>query len=207
MEIMMSQEPSIKQLQRKAYLAYHQDGILDVLIGVSILGFGLWIWLEKPIFAYLCVFCFGFYIQLKNTITVPRFGYVRFQEGKREFGLLVVLGIGLVLLAIVIGTLSIFGPERVGLAPFTFLRKFHVYVMSSIGAALMGLFGIWSSVRRLIAYAFFLIGMLAITYLGGFDQGVPLLITGSLLVLIGLLLMIKFLRGNPIGSEQVNHAA
>jgi hypothetical protein len=202
----MAEESSLRRLKRKAYLDYHQDGILDVLIGVAILGFGLWIRLDQPIFAFLCLFCFGSYIQLKNAITVPRFGYVRFQEGKRETGLLIALGIGLVLLALVVGILYLLGPDRVGLAPFTFLRKFHVYVMSSIGAVLMAIFGLWSGIRRLLAYALFLIAALVITYLFDLDRSVPLLLTGSVLMLMGLILMMRFIRGNPIEPEQANHA-
>jgi len=202
----MTEESSLKQLKRKAYLAYHQDGIIDMLIGVSILGFGLWNWLEQPIFAFLCLFSFGLYIQLKNAITVPRFGYVRFQEGKRETGLLVSLAIGLVLLMIVVGVLFILGPGRVGLAPFTFLRKFHVYVMSSIGAVVMAIFGLWSGIRRLIAYALFLLATLVITYYLELDSSIPLLLAGSSLMLIGLFLMMRFIRGNPTEPGQVNHA-
>jgi hypothetical protein len=205
-ENIMAEESSLRQLKRRAYLDYHQDGIIDVLIGVAILGFGLWIWLDQPIFAFLCLFCFGSYIQLKNAITVPRFGYVRFQEGKRETGLLVWLGIGLVLLALVVGILFLLGPDRVGLAPFTFLRKFHVYVMSSIGAVLMAIFGLWSGIRRLLAYALFLIAALVITSVQDLDRSVPLLLTGSVLMLMGLILMIRFIRRNPSEPGQVNHA-
>ena len=181
----MADGSSLKQLKRRAYLAYHQDGIIDVLIGVAILGFGLWNWFDQPIFAFLCLFSFGSYIQLKNAITVPRFGYVRFQEGKRETGLLVGLGIGLVLLMIVVSVLFILGPERVGLAPFTFLRKFHVYVMSSIGAVVMAIFGLWSGIRRLIAYALVLIASLMMTYFLDLDGSIALLFTGCSLMLIG----------------------
>ena len=202
----MADETSLKKLKRKAYLAYHQDGIIDVLIGVAILGFGLWLNLDQPIFAYAILLCFGSYVRLKNAVTVPRFGYVRFQESKREIGLLIGVGIGLALLALVLAILFLLGPERVRLAPFTFLRKFHVYVMSSIGAILMAIFGLWSGIRRLLAYALLLIAALVTTYLLELDGSVPLLLTGSSLMLIGLLLMTRFIRRYPSGLGQVNHA-
>jgi len=205
-ESIVAEDTSLKQLKHRAYMAYHQDGIIDVLIGVAILGFGLWINLDQPIFAFLYLFSFGVYIRLKNAITVPRFGYVRFQEGKRETRLAVGIGIGLTLLALVVGILFLLGPDRVGLAPYTFLRKFHVYVMSSIGAIIMVIFGLWSGIRRLIAYALFLTVALVITYIQELDRSVPLLLTGSFLMLIGLLLMTRFIRGNPSGPRQVNRA-
>jgi hypothetical protein len=196
---------SLKELKRRAYLAYHQDGILDFIIGVSILGFGLWIYLDQPIFAFFCIFSFSSYIQLKNIITVPRFGYVRFQEGKRETGLLIGIGIGLLLLLLVVGILYMLGPERVGYAPINFLRKFHVYVMSSIGAAVMAIFGLWSGIRRLIAYTLFLLAALVITYFQELHHSLPLLLMGSSLMLIGILLVVRFIRRNPTGPEHVNH--
>ena len=202
----MSEKSALRLLKQRAYLAYHQDGIIDLMIGVAILGFGLWIWLDQPIFALFAFFCFGFYIQLKNAITIPRFGYVRFREAKRESGLIVGIGIGIVLLALVVGLLFLLGSDRIGLAPLTFLRKFHVYVMSSIGAVIMAIFGLWSGIRRLIAYALFLIAVLGITYLQELDGSVPLLLTGSLLMSIGLILLTRFVRENPSEPGQINHA-
>ena len=202
----MADEASIRQLKRRAYLSYHQDGIIDLLIGVSILGFGLWNYLDQPIFAFMCLLCFISYIQLKNLITIPRFGYVRFQEGKGETRLLIGIGIGLVLLLLVIGFLYLLGPDRVGLAPFTFLRKFHVYVMSGIGAIVMAMFGLWGGIHRLIAYAVFFIAALVINFFLELNHSIPLLLTGSSLALIGLVLMVRFIRRNPTEAGQVNHA-
>jgi hypothetical protein len=203
----MSEDSSLRQLKRRVYLDYHQDGIIDVLIGAAILGFGLWNWLSQPIFAYIILICFGSYIQLKNTITVPRFGYVQFKEGKREIGLLIGIGIGLVLLALVIGILYLLGPDRVGLFPIAFLRKFHVFVMGGIGAVLMTIFGLWGGIRRLIAYALLLVATLAITYWLEINGGIALILTGGCLMLVGLFLMLRFIITNPIPSGEANHAA
>ncbi len=37
----MSQDDDFKKLERQAYLTYHQDGLLDIAFGLSILGIGL----------------------------------------------------------------------------------------------------------------------------------------------------------------------
>ena len=80
MENAMNPDMSKNPLRRKAYLAYHQDGIIDILIGATMIGFALWILLGYVLFTFISWLSFGFYVQLKNTITVPRFGYVRFQQ-------------------------------------------------------------------------------------------------------------------------------
>lgn len=203
----MDKESAIRQLKRKAYLAYHQDGIVDGMVGLAILGFGLWICLDQPIFAFLYFLSLGLYVPLKNAITVPRFGYVRFQEGKREIKLLICVGIGLLLLTLVMAVLMLLGPERVGLAPIPFLRKFHVYIMSSIGAALLGIFGLWSGIRRLVGYAFLLTAALVVTITVGLDRYAPLVVTGISMMLAGLVLMARFIRDNAGRPGEANHAA
>lgn len=202
----MGEKASLGRLKRKAYLAYHQDGIIDLLIGIAILGFGLWLFLDQPIFAYLCLLSFGSYIHIKNLITVPRFGYVRFEESKRETGLAAGVGIGLGLLTLVVVMLYLLGPDRVGFGPITFLRKFHIYVMSGIGAVVMAIFGLWSGIRRLIVYALLLITTLVVTYLLALHGSVALLFTGSTLASVGLVLLIRFVWSSRSGPGQVNHA-
>jgi len=72
----MSQEKQFKDLGRKAYLSYHQDGLIDILIGLGILGFGLMMLTDSVVFNMLAWMPIIFYVPLKNRITVPRFGYV-----------------------------------------------------------------------------------------------------------------------------------
>jgi len=43
----MSQDKQFKQLERKAYLSYQQDGIVDLLVGWATLAFGLNIALDS----------------------------------------------------------------------------------------------------------------------------------------------------------------
>ena len=45
----------LKEIERKAYLSYHQDGLLDIFIGMFIFAFGLYILSESdfPIIAVL----------------------------------------------------------------------------------------------------------------------------------------------------------
>ena len=203
----MPANSSLNQLKRKAYLAYHQDGIIDILIGATILGFALWILLDNTIFTFMGLLSFSNYVNLKNTITVPRFGYVRFQETKRQTALAIGLAIGMLLLLLVVGILFLLGPERIALAPVTFLRKFHVYVMSGIGAVVMAIFGLWSGIRRLTAYALVLIAALGVSFLLEVNGGITLLVMGGLVLLAGLALMVRFVRRNPAQPREANHVA
>jgi hypothetical protein len=196
---------SSNQLRRKAYLAYHQDGIIDILIGSTILGFGLWILSDIVIFTFISWLSFSFYISLKNSITIPRFGYVRFHESKRQTALAIGLGIGLLLLLLIVGILFIIGPDRILLTPITFLRKFHVYVMSGIGAVVMAIFGLWSGIRRLTSYALVMIAALVLSIQLEIIGGITLSVMGGLILLIGLALLVRFIRRNPLQRGEANN--
>ena len=89
----------IKQLSRQSYQEFHQDGIIDILVGASLLGFALWLQLDVPLFAFICWLSVSFYKSLKNKLTVPRFGFVRFEEDRKQFILsIIAAGIMLILL-------------------------------------------------------------------------------------------------------------
>ena len=49
----MSQDKELKDLARKAYISYHQDGIIDILLGIGILGFGLMLLTGSVVFNML----------------------------------------------------------------------------------------------------------------------------------------------------------
>ena len=95
----MSQDKQFKELSRKAYLSYHQDGLIDILIGLGILGFGLMMLTDSIVFNLLAWMPIIFYVPLKNRITVPRFGYVQFSsERTKKLRSLLVFLVGLLAL-------------------------------------------------------------------------------------------------------------
>jgi hypothetical protein len=58
-------------------LAYHQDGIPDLIAGLVVLGFGTYIMTNNFAFLMASDFVMLMYYVLKRRITIPRFGYVR----------------------------------------------------------------------------------------------------------------------------------
>lgn len=203
----MKTKTSLTHLKRKAYLDFHQDGIIDILLGAAILGFAIMIILDNVIFSSMSWLSFTLYTSFKNAITIPRFGYVQFLEGNKKTGLALGLGIGLLILVLVLGILFILGPDRLPLAPISFLRKFHVYLMSGIGAILMVIFGLGTGIKRLTAYGFGFLAAIAGSFLLEIKGEFTLLAAGGLILLIGLVLMVKFIRRYPAQPQEVDNAA
>ena len=91
-------------LKRKVYLAYHQDGILDLVAGSVVLGFGLNMLTDNIVFLMIGWLAMMVYVLIKQRVTVPRFGYVRIDSDKKVLmrGWLSV-GIGVLVLLLFFG--------------------------------------------------------------------------------------------------------
>lgn len=201
----MSSDSSIKKLNRKTFLAFHRDGIIDILVGLTFFGFGLWLLLDNVLFTYISFLSFGFYSYLKKTITIPRFGYVRFEEDKKQRILFFSFVIVLLTLLLVV-RFYLLETNRSELSLATFLRKNHVYIMSGIGAVLLVIFGLFRKLYRFALYGFLLFGTIAVFFFTGVPGRNALFIMGGLLLTIGLILLGTFILKNPILPNEVDSA-
>ncbi|MBE0688191.1 MAG: hypothetical protein IH585_19520, partial [Anaerolineaceae bacterium] len=89
-------------LKQKAFTAYHQDGILDLVYAVVLLGFGTFMLTDNAVFLALGAIIAALYIPIKQQLTVPRFGFVRFESEKKSLTKAwILMGIGVLVLLIV----------------------------------------------------------------------------------------------------------
>ena len=100
-------KPNLKEVEKRTYITYHQDGLIDLFIGFYILLFATGIlfntilelntWFVIPaIFPALII---PIWISIKKRVTVPRIGYVKFKTGGTNkltavFLALIVAGLG-----------------------------------------------------------------------------------------------------------------
>ena len=80
----MSDKINLKALERKAYLIYHEDGLLDIGIGAVLAWIGLVALVEMDFPFYLWyIIGASIWTTAKKQITVPRIGYVEFRETRK----------------------------------------------------------------------------------------------------------------------------
>lgn len=197
---------NLRDLERKAYLSYHQDGVLDVFIGFNILLFGLWLLADMAYLAGAFVAIFTpIYAQVKKQITVPRLGYVKFAPPRtaklrKTTLLLVIAGV----LAFVPGLLLFVTTDMGVLAPINFLLKYGMIVIGAAGAGLLSVVAYISDLRRLYPYA----GLFLTLFIGGHFLSVPfpyyLITLGTLILLSGLYLLIRFLHHYPLPTGETS---
>ncbi len=191
---------NLRELERKAYLSYHQDGILDIFIGFSILLFGLWIFADMAYLAGAGIAIFTpIYAQVKKQITVPRLGYVKFApsrtaKGKKTILLLVIAGV----LAFIPGVLLFITTEGGILAPIQLLIEYGMIVIGVSGLVLLSAVAYVSEITRLYAYS----ALFFVIFNGGYFLNIPffyyLLTLGAVIMLSGAYLLIRFLCKYPL---------
>ena len=197
----MSSRQPINQLNRQAYQEYHQDGIIDILVGASLFGFALWLQLDIPLFAFVCWLSVSSYKSLKNKLTIPRYGFVRFEEDYKQL-ILGTIAAGIVLALLLVARFLIVEGSYPQSNLAVFLRKNHPYLMSSIGAVLLMAFGSWRGLSRFMIYGVLFLGLLMGFFLVDIPGQIALFSAGGIIFLIGCYLLIRFLRKYPLEEER-----
>jgi hypothetical protein len=203
----MEHNVNLKNLERKAYLSYHQDGILDFFIGFNILLFGLWMLADMVYLAGAFVAISApLYAQMKKQVTIPRLGYVKFAasrtaKSQKTMRLLVIAGV----LAFIPGVLLFVTTDMGIQAPIQFLIDYGMIVVGVAGMVLIAAVAYLTEIRRLNAYAM----LFLILFTSGYFLSIPfvyyLMALGTIIMGTGLYLMIRFRRRYPLPLGEVTN--
>jgi len=195
----MSQDKEFKDLARRAYISYHQDGIVDILIGIGILGFGLMTLTGSIFFNMLAWMPILFYVPIKNRITVPRFGYVQFtSKEKRNVQLLVGVGVGVLLFAVFLGlyVFTTFGNMPLWLK--SLLQRFDLLLLGFLLAVPMVIGGALTGLIRFYAYAALIMVIIGTGIYLGIEAPYYVIFLGLVILSVGITLLVRFLRKYPL---------
>ena len=190
-------------LKRKIYLAYHQDGILDLVAGSVVLGFGLNMLTDNIVFLMIGWLAMMLYVLIKQRVTVPRFGFVRFESQKKTLQKAwVSVGIGVLFVAFFL-TLNIF-VSRQPTSPETqaLIQRYHMVPLS---AMLFGLPALAAAIilglKRFYLYALLALGLPLLGALSNIETYIPIVTTGAVIILFGTFLLVNFLQKYPLEVE------
>lgn len=203
----MSVDRPFKRLERKAYVSYHRDGLIDLVLGMAAVGFGMNLATDSVVwnmFAWLPII---FYVPLKNRITVPRLGYVSFGStasgrNRRLVGFLSLGVLFLLLAGLVIFLLPIFG--RVDSPMVAWIRSSPLLFFGLAGAVGFGVGGAISGIRRLTTYAVLCSVLMIAGHVLGLAPYIPILLLAAALFTVGAILMIRFMRKYPLAGAETS---
>jgi hypothetical protein len=186
----MAEKINLKELERKAWTTYFEDGFWDLFFGMMFLTAGIRsltdnVLFTLGIFVALVVFFIG-----KKTITIPRIGKVKFGHTRRDRQLKVFAMIIVSLIAI----MALLLLPQLGIA----LTNIPTSPIMAIWIALFfAMLAYLIDFKRLYAYGLMFATSEVIWGVYGEPLGpISNIIFGIIVVTIGLTIFSRFLRGN-----------
>jgi hypothetical protein len=203
----MTKKTSLREVEKKTYMSYHQDGLLDIFVGIYVLLFGIGIllltmtdfstWFLIP--AIFPAIMIPIWISAKRRITMPRIGYVNF--GVRGVNKMMVIFIGLIVAGL--GAFMVFGlGASMGEGWALTLRDFFIsnsMLIIGVGSvAVSSLFAYTMGLKRLYGYGL----LIFVLFFTGHFITVPfeylLSIIGFVIITTGSVLLMQFIRKYPL---------
>ncbi|MGD9130424.1 MAG: hypothetical protein PVH73_02485 [Candidatus Bathyarchaeota archaeon] len=202
----MTEKDSLREIEKKTYMSYHQDGLIDIFVGVYVLLFGLGIllgtvtdfstWFVIPaIFPAIMV---PIWISVKKRITMPRIGYVNF--GVRGANKLMAIFLGLMVAGL--GVFMVFTFASTQWSWASMLRDLifsnGMIIIGIAAASISSLFAYTMGLKRLYAYGLLTLVLFFAGYFIAFPFEYILLAIGLVIIISGFVLLIGFIRKYPL---------
>ena len=188
----MTTDKDLKQIQRKIYLSFFQDGLWDILLGFFLLGWGVGILTEMTalIGAWVVTAYFGVW-GVKRWLTYPRVGVAVVPQAKKTTARLLIMGIVVLLLGVMAFVLvsAATTPDWLG--------KFFIFIFGAIIAAVVCMIGLWWNISRWYVYAALILAGAASHQWLGVPLEYGFITPGAIILLSGLFILLKFLRRYP----------
>lgn len=205
----MAKEINLKEIERKAYMSYHQDGLMDVFGGLYILGFGLGIFMQiiwdfsfgVIIPAILITTVLPIWIAAKRKITMPRIGYVNF--GTRGANKLTIVFIGTMVAGLFAFFAFTFATSQNGLRVWLDLIFQNGMLVVGFGSlAICALFGYTMGLKRLYAYGLLAAFSLIIGHFLEIFFAHIIIALGTTVIVVGFILLINFVKKYPLKGDK-----
>jgi hypothetical protein len=207
----MTTNTDLKQLERKAWTSFFQDGLLDILMGLALLAVGIAAMLpgifrselsQDAAAAVLMVLALVAYWAGKRFITVPRMGRAEFSRARksRQTKAAVIYAISVVAGAIV------FLMTMLGLSssPPAWVQRLGVEGFLALGIGgwmflILGLGSYFTDYTR----GYFIAALYALAFGGTvlFHNHIVFIVAGILAMVMGLVVLVRFLRIHPKPPE------
>jgi len=193
LESRMTPELDLKALEKRVYTSFHQDGIIDIFVGLLLFVDGLLMLSGNAAFVGVAVVIVFLILPVKRVITVPRIGMAKFSPARNsqltKFGLMLLIGGALVFM--------IFALRGSSSVLTQWMREYFDLVFGVMFALLAGAAAILTGLKRYIGYVVEILIIFTVGYLFNWPFPVALSITGALVSLSGVVTFIRFLQKYP----------
>lgn len=201
--INMTEKINLKKIEKKTYMSYHQDGLIDLLIGCGILFailcfFTEMIWLGGA-FVILAV---PLYTYGKQKITAPRIGHVKFgQKGQHKTLFILLILIGNIFLLFFLGLFLYRNSIPIWITDI--LSTYPSLIIGGIACVLTVLTALISGIKRFYFYAAAIVISFGIGQIISIDLLLSSAIVGILFLFTGIIKILNFIRKYPLTEGEI----
>lgn len=205
----MTEEPNLKEIERRAYMSYHQDGLLDIFAGLYILAFGLGIF-ATIIWDYsfgliipggLIAVIIPVWISAKRKITIPRIGYVNF--GIRGANKLTAIFIGMLVLGLgAFFAFTLVSSQGGSMQLHDLIFENGMLIVGFGSLIVCVLFGYSIGLKRLYVYGIIAAIALVIGHLTGIFFAYILFALAIVVIVTGFAVLINFVKKYPLKGDK-----
>jgi hypothetical protein len=198
----MTDEINLKEIERKAWISYFEDGLWDLFFGVLFLISGIRSLTDNVsyvggLYALLLVVCILILPIGKKRITIPRLGYVKFGPARklRQSKAIAVLAIS------VLATFALLMLSKSGLAlpPKMLISP----IIAGWIAVVFGVLAYYLDFKRLFAYGvLFAISEVLSGLFGEPIGSIMQTISGVAVLVVGIAVFMRFMRRYPLPTEE-----
>ena len=195
---------SLQSMEQSAYRRTYSDGIIDLFVGVSFLFIGaVWIWLPDygALAGILPAVLVTAAITGRKQFVVRRLGYVRWSEPRRDKerrNLIMLLGGGVFMLLVGVLAFLVVEGSLVDKTMLDFLAPgLLAWLLAFLALGLAVLLEAW----RFVFYGSALAAGGLATALLGANPGWPLLGSGVVIAITGLVMLVLFMKSHPVPEE------
>jgi hypothetical protein len=210
----ITKQNTLREIEKKTYMSYHQDGLLDIVIGLYALAFGLGITIDRiwdlsfaaimP--AILIAIVLPIWVQAKRKITMPRIGYVNI--GTKGSNKLFALFLGLMVAGLGVFFVFTMATGQNGRPVWIdILFQYGMIVIGLGSTVIASLFAYTRGLKRLHGYGLVTLALFASGHFLSIRFEYLLLAIGSVIIANGAALLVRFIRRYPLPKGAPDNVA
>jgi hypothetical protein len=191
--------------QQRRHLSYHEDGLLDLLVGLAVLLSGLYMLVagDIPLGGLWVVLWLPLWLSARKSIAARHSPDV--EVSQERYAAIMKAGVFVVvsLVLLVFAGLALLWGQSTGRVGEWFLAWLQVYLTMLLGlflALVMAVASWLSGVARLFVYALLTAVVFVSGYILNVSAALPIALVGGFVMLWGLVLFARFVRSHPVQS-------
>ena len=203
----MTDDLDLKEIEKKAFTSYFHDGMWDLYGGLILLGFGISMLVNGDYILLAFVAMAMVPLLIRKRIVIPRLGIVKFSpERQARTKKSRLFAITTLTFTALLGMLFfvLFSTDTMPQWLDVWMSDYFLVFFGGMIAVSIATAAYIISVKRFYAYAvlvftaFFLASLLRPDDM----EGIPIAVAGGLILLSGSVILIRFLRHNPLPRRE-----